>query len=1022
MASPFRFFRKYQYVFLVGFGIVLMFVFVVGDIISDYAQSATMATGGENPVAVTWKSGSLKDQDLAQMRSRHLLTMRFLETIAARRAEAKFEDPVTLRGKTVYLIKGRAYQVLGAGRRAPNGTPESYYIEIDGTPVEVEATAIHVSQSREELISPAAGEQDLFHRLLLSKQAENAGVVISREAILDYFDALYDLRSSERPDYASLLERATNGQLTMGQLMAQMTIELAAQRMLFMAGAGLETPPPQLVYDSFVKLNRRVTAELLPIDVQSFSAQVEEPSEQAVSALYAEGKDRFPFPNSAAPGFKRRSKISFGYFKAAFDAFLAREMERVLPQITDEEIDKYYKDNPSRFLLPAPKEGDDSTTAPGGKPPGESEPAAEKPAADAAQGQGEPTPPADPANARQTDSAGQTDQPGAAKEPPAAEVPPAATPMPAAGDPAAGDPAAGDPAGNPPLPASGAKPDEPVPSPATGDSPPPPAPPSQEKQASGNPAPEVTEPVPPPQPESPVPPETPKETEGASEVPSGGEPSPELQAHSGDRSLSFVSFQDGAGTDEKAAQPEGKPVEPPTQQPGESPTEQPVPPATEAGAAEPVMPNPGSPPTDPAAGPAAESGAAAGESGAAASPAEALPGQPDPGSPPAAAPTIEPPGTAEKVASDAPPKEEPKLRPLDDALRQEIRQTLASSKATPEAREKLEKAITDAQTKVAEYGKRLKRSQTLTNARRPEPLDEAALAAEYGLEYQKTPLLDIVEMNAIQTAEPSTEPGVPDPPYYELARVRDMRIENQGWASYTIIELGYADDAAAGLYSPRRLSQWTPTEATYVFWRIEEVPESVPALDEIRPRVVDAWKMQQAVALAAAKAEEMAEQVRGQSKRIGEVFPGDASRVIRTAEFSWMTSGPQLSRVEGTADSKPVRISGAGDAFMRSVFALAVGEVGTAKNETDTRVFVVRVEGENRPESELRELFLPWGYRWGWPKTGPEGLNPAFMTRDVFALVQAEQMTIARGWFEDLEREHEVSWKRPPQQETGMVP
>ncbi len=40
MANPLHIFRKYQYAFLVGFGIMLMFAFVVAPPLSDYLQIA----------------------------------------------------------------------------------------------------------------------------------------------------------------------------------------------------------------------------------------------------------------------------------------------------------------------------------------------------------------------------------------------------------------------------------------------------------------------------------------------------------------------------------------------------------------------------------------------------------------------------------------------------------------------------------------------------------------------------------------------------------------------------------------------------------------------------------------------------------------------------------------------------------------------------------------------------------------------------------------------------------------------
>ena len=57
MANPLHIFRKYQYAFLVGFGIMLMFAFVVAPPLSDYLQTRAGSRLAANAVVVTWKVG-----------------------------------------------------------------------------------------------------------------------------------------------------------------------------------------------------------------------------------------------------------------------------------------------------------------------------------------------------------------------------------------------------------------------------------------------------------------------------------------------------------------------------------------------------------------------------------------------------------------------------------------------------------------------------------------------------------------------------------------------------------------------------------------------------------------------------------------------------------------------------------------------------------------------------------------------------------------------------------------------------
>src|SRR5690242_5775190 len=85
MASPFRVFRKYQKTLLAVAGVVLMFVFVVGDSLFSYFG------GGRNPravedhdakaTAVRWDGGKLTNLQLNQLVSRRRILANFLKNV-----------------------------------------------------------------------------------------------------------------------------------------------------------------------------------------------------------------------------------------------------------------------------------------------------------------------------------------------------------------------------------------------------------------------------------------------------------------------------------------------------------------------------------------------------------------------------------------------------------------------------------------------------------------------------------------------------------------------------------------------------------------------------------------------------------------------------------------------------------------------------------------------------------------------------------------------------------------------------
>ncbi len=384
MASPLRLFRKYEYVFLVAFGIMLMIAFVVGPILSDYLDSRARSSSGGNPVVVTWKGGELNESDLNAIRSVHLLATRFLRELTSQVEVTEDNVQVNLTGKSVELIKGRRYPVNQVTRDQITGDIV-FEIAVAGELVTIPYQSATMVSPKAELITQAADEEELVRRMVLADKAKQQGVVVGEAAVLDYLDRLYDIEHDKRPDYAAMLKQSTDGRLDMRQFVAQVATELSAQRMLIMSQGGLFAVPPDVMYQCYNKLNRRVTAELLAVDVAGFVDQVGEPSAEEVAAVYEEGKNRFPFPTSSEPGFKRRTKIAFGLMQASFADFLKREMDQILPTITDAEIeDDYAKNKDAQYTIPElPPAGPAETQPPAEVPPGTAPENAEAPAPEA---------------------------------------------------------------------------------------------------------------------------------------------------------------------------------------------------------------------------------------------------------------------------------------------------------------------------------------------------------------------------------------------------------------------------------------------------------------------------------------------------------------------------------------------------------------------------------------------------------------------------------------------------------------
>src|SRR3972149_7021467 len=120
MASPFRTFRKYQKSFLVVAGVVLMFVFVLGDPLSQYLRSHSAESGGggrrPNDVAVKWAGGQLTNAELGQLVVQRWVVNNFPRTLEGMGQQAAIEagsEPQPLR---VAAMGGPERPGQGVGR------------------------------------------------------------------------------------------------------------------------------------------------------------------------------------------------------------------------------------------------------------------------------------------------------------------------------------------------------------------------------------------------------------------------------------------------------------------------------------------------------------------------------------------------------------------------------------------------------------------------------------------------------------------------------------------------------------------------------------------------------------------------------------------------------------------------------------------------------------------------------------------------------------------------------------------
>ncbi|MFV2066819.1 MAG: hypothetical protein ACC645_07530, partial [Pirellulales bacterium] len=287
------------------------------------------------------------------------------------------------------------------------------------------------------------------------------------------------------------------------------------------------------------------------------------------------------------------------------------------------------------------------------------------------------------------------------------------------------------------------------------------------------------------------------------------------------------------------------------------------------------------------------------------------------------------PGTTE------PKDAEPNYAPLDQ-VRDQIRSELARRRAP----EKMAEALKPLQSLIRRYHDDLMvwqveeedKAEGAPSKPRPTPPDAKAWAAEQSMTYEKTAPVSFFELNQM-----------------ELGR-SVVRAEGQPLATQAFTVL---DE-----YQPVETEDFQGNR--YLAWKIVETSERVHVLDEIRDKVVEAWKMTRARTMARKAADELAEKAKTKKGPLGDLFKDDPARkVIESDPFSWYT----LGAVPGGRDVR-VRISavfgvdGAGPEFMRTVFSLDAGGVAVATNHAQTIVYVVRLASQAESDEALHARFL----------------------------------------------------------------
>jgi hypothetical protein len=397
MASPFSIFRRNQKVMLAILGVAVMIAFVMSDMLQSLGGYGNGR--GAAPAYVEMFGRQYSEAEVGQIVANRQSLREFMRLLVVRMAEADRQQTLASDPFVQLMVNSRL-----------NLIEEVLFARFN-----------------------QGAEQAAVETLLLARHAEQAGMIVSDDAINDFLESFVTDNKLRAADIRGVIDELRQ-QRNMDQtrIFAALRTELLASRYREQFLANLRSPTPAQLWDYFRRVNRFATVELLPVQAADFVDQVREPTEAELQGFYEQHKDRVPEPNSPDPGFKRPQRVALEYFKAEFEHYVTQA------DVKEDEIKKYYEDNKEEQFVKTqlPPTADESRSGETGtpateKPGGPAAPAGTKPSAEPA---GEEPPPADPPTPESSPPNGQATEPGAA----ATEQP--ATPAPAADKPAVEEP------------------------------------------------------------------------------------------------------------------------------------------------------------------------------------------------------------------------------------------------------------------------------------------------------------------------------------------------------------------------------------------------------------------------------------------------------------------------------------------------------------------------------------------------------------------------------------------------------
>lgn len=326
---------------------------------------------------------------------------------------------------------------------------------------------------------------------------------------------------------------------------------------------------------------------------------------------------------------------------------------------------------------------------------------------------------------------------------------------------------------------------------------------------------------------------------------------------------------------------------------------------------------------------------------------------------------------------------EPKFKPLDDALKQRIREDLRRERGRvkrEQVRAALQQQVTDHMLDRETY--EFDKGAGVATGNPPTPPDFKAIALENDVRFGDTETM----LNAEEVQQ--TELGKQFAPFDQMPmNVTDL-------PTVTGVLFGQGIDA---------VREYQPLETlggTYVYWVAEKSPAHIPTLEECEKDIVRFWRWEKAVELARADAEAKLAQVTGEAT-LKDAF---GEEVLESQPFSWWSVGGgnvgafggqiTISAVTAVKGTETTTIDTLGNEFMAAVFSAEPGSKLVSNDYRRRTMYAVQVL-EKQTTEPLSEAAV---------------MNLVQPGQNATRIIGSDLGEYVENWFADLEKRRNVRW------------